>query len=104
MASQDAEAAAAHQEEERMMKSASDFSCQSYEMFVGHQQERSTDDIVNQMKEKMMSLQSVDDVDSNAGGADQRVKVNGRVRKVGTHHSSIRFAIVFFGFNVYSFI
>ena len=119
-----AEAATALREEERMMRSASDFSCQSYEMFVGQQQQqqqqlleqqqqqlllqqecRSTDDA---FKEKMTSLQSVaDDVDSTTGAGDARVKINGRVRKVPVN--LVRFGLIFpfsflFFFSLYLFV
>ena len=115
-----AEAATALREEERMMRSASDFSCQSYEMFVGQQQQqqqqlleqqqqqlllqqecRSTDDA---FKEKMTSLQSVaDDVDSTTGAGDARVKINGRVRKVPVN--LVRFGLIFpFSFLFFFFI
>lgn len=103
-----AEAAAATREEERearMNKSPSDFSCQSYEMFVGGQgappEGRSSlagggggqcggnghgcgADGDYSIREKM-SIKS-DDVDSLLGGggnvSDSRMKINGRVRKV----------------------
>jgi voltage-gated sodium channel type II alpha len=100
-----AEAAAATREEERearMNKSPSDFSCQSYEMFVGGQgappEGRSSlagggtgggnghgcgVDGDYSIREKM-SIKS-DDVDSLLGGgnvSDSRMKINGRVRKV----------------------
>lgn len=103
MTLQVAEAAAATREEERearMNKSPSDFSCQSYEMFVGGQgappdgQSSATaaaggvegDYGPVQGKLEKMSIQS-DDADSlldPAGGnvSDSRVKINGRVRKV----------------------
>ncbi|XP_046657917.1 sodium channel protein para-like isoform X5 [Daphnia pulicaria] len=96
-----AEAAAATREEERearMNKSPSDFSCQSYEMFVGGQgappEGRSSlaggggpgggngHDGDYSIREKM-SIKS-DDVDSLLGGgnvSDSRMKINGRVRK-----------------------
>ena len=100
-----AEAAAATREEERearMNKSPSDFSCQSYEMFVGGQgappEGRSSPagggpgggnghgaDGDYSIREKM-SIKS-DDVDSLLGGgnvSDSRMKINGRVRKVIT--------------------
>jgi hypothetical protein len=104
-----AEAAAATREEERearMNKSPSDFSCQSYEMFVGGQgappEGRSSlaggggpgggngHDGDYSIREKM-SIKS-DDVDSLLGGgnvSDSRMKINGRVRKVKFHPSSI---------------
>ena len=99
-----AEAAAATREEERearMNKSPSDFSCQSYEMFVGGQgappDGRSSlaggpggngghgggADGDYSIREKM-SIKS-DDVDSLLGGgnvSDSRMRINGRVRKV----------------------
>ncbi|EFX81393.1 hypothetical protein DAPPUDRAFT_50150 [Daphnia pulex] len=102
-----AEAAAATREEERearMNKSPSDFSCQSYEMFVGGQgappEGRSSlaggggpgggngHDGDYSIREKM-SIKS-DDVDSLLGGgnvSDSRMKINGRVRKVKFHPS-----------------
>lgn len=105
MCLQVAEAAAATREEERearMNKSPSDFSCQSYEMFVGGQgappEGRSSlagggpgggnghgcgADGDYSIREKM-SIKS-DDVDSLLGGgnvSDSRMKINGRVRKV----------------------
>lgn len=92
-----------------MNKSPSDFSCQSYEMFVGGQAApadgRSAGgpaggnghgpDGDYSIREKM-SIKS-DDVDSLLGGgngngnvSDSRMKINGRVRKV--------FSILFFPF------
>lgn len=104
-----AEAAAATREEERearMNKSPSDFSCQSYEMFVGGQgappEGRSSlaggggpgggngHDGDYSIREKM-SIKS-DDVDSLLGGgnvSDSRMKINGRVRKVKFHPSDV---------------
>lgn len=86
--SQDAEERAATKaanaaEEVGMAKSASDFSCQSYEMFVGNAPDRqhTTDDLAN--KEKM-SIKS-DSGDSING--DPRSKANGRVRKVCIYRS-----------------
>jgi len=78
---QDAEDAAAKacggdRDGDGLVKSASDFSCQSYEMFVGNAPDRGTvEDLIN--KEKM-SIKS-DSVDSISG--DPR-RANGRVRKV----------------------
>ena len=106
-----AEAAAATREEERearMNKSPSDFSCQSYEMFVGGQgappDGRSSlaggpggngghgggADGDYSIREKM-SIKS-DDVDSLLGGgnvSDSRMRINGRVRKVKIFRISI---------------
>ena len=97
-----AEAAAATREEARearMNKSPSDFSCQSYEMFVGGQgAPPDGQSSVNAAggayegdygsggggKLEKMSIQS-DDADSLlAGGnvSDSRAKINGRIRKV----------------------
>lgn len=82
-----------------MNKSPSDFSCQSYEMFVGGQgappdgrsggpggNGHAADGCDYSFREKM-SIKS-DDVDSLLGGgggnvSDSRTRINGRIRKVG---------------------
>lgn len=109
-----AEAAAATREEARearhnaMNKSPSDFSCQSYEMFVGgpgasgHDGRSMTGGpvpgvegdyaVVQGCKMEKMSIKS-DDVDSLLGGgnvSDSRSKINGRVRKVSQVRQRIR--------------
>ena len=71
-----AKACGADRDGDGLVKSASDFSCQSYEMFVGNAPDRANvEDLIN--KEKM-SIKS-DSVDSISG--DPRSRANGRVRK-----------------------